>query len=421
MSVPSHPKLRPLEIVPVGAEDDLLFALRDPEGFGEVLVVPYGALLLAMLMDGSNTLSAIQSAFQQETGSQVSLANLEEIIRRLDESHLLAGERFEQYRREQVDGYLKAPVRPPSHAGDAYADRPEALREQLGKLFTADGGPGALDPGAAPDGRQLGGIISPHIDLHRGGSAFAWAYKQVVEHGDANLFVIFGTAHQPMQQLFCVSRKDFDTPLGLVRTDGQFIDRLAAHLASSVAGRQLDPFADEIVHRFEHSIEFQAMFLQYMIGGQREFRIVPILTGSFHEFIESRMPPGDLPEVQAFFAAVRSAAASHPGNVCFISGADLAHVGQRFGDEWLLDEDRLAELSDDDHKLLQLAGRGDSDGVFSHVADQSDDRRICGLPPTYTMLEVLRPKRGELLKYDQAVEPDGTSCVSFASMAFYRD
>jgi hypothetical protein len=35
------------------------------------------------------------------------------------------------------------------------------------------------------------------------------------------------------------------------------------------------------------------------------------------------------------------------------------------------------------------------------------------------MLEVARPKRGELLKYDQAVELDGTACVSFASAAFY--
>ena len=35
------------------------------------------------------------------------------------------------------------------------------------------------------------------------------------------------------------------------------------------------------------------------------------------------------------------------------------------------------------------------------------------------MLRVTQPKRGELLRYDQAVELDGTSCVSFASLAFY--
>jgi hypothetical protein len=32
----------------------------------------------------------------------------------------------------------------------------------------------------------------------------------------------------------------------------------------------------------------------------------------------------------------------------------------------------------------------------------------------------MEPSHGELLKYDQAVELDGTSCVSFGSVAFYK-
>ena len=36
------------------------------------------------------------------------------------------------------------------------------------------------------------------------------------------------------------------------------------------------------------------------------------------------------------------------------------------------------------------------------------------------MLQVMQPKRGELLHYDQAVELDGTSCVSFASAGVLR-
>jgi hypothetical protein len=34
-------------------------------------------------------------------------------------------------------------------------------------------------------------------------------------------------------------------------------------------------------------------------------------------------------------------------------------------------------------------------------------------------LEVLRPTVAEMLRYEQAVDPDGLSCVSFASVAFY--
>ena len=51
---------------------------------------------------------------------------------------------------------------------------------------------------------------------------------------------------------------------------------------------------------------------------------------------------------------------------------------------------------------------------------EADRRRICGLPPTYTLLEAIRPRRGKLLHYDQYVHPEGYESVSFASMGFYE-
>ena len=444
MTIPTHPQLRPLELTPAGPEDELQFVLRDPEGFGKPLVIPYGAALVALLMDGQRSLSEIQSAFEEQTGSQAPLAGIEEIVRRLDDGYLLAGSRFDRYREEQIHNYLSDPVRSPTHAGQAYAQEPAELRKQLAELFAQDGAPGDvnlddLDPaesscgcdcGNSPGGeskadRWMRGLISPHIDPQRGGPAFAWAYTHVDQRSDADLFVIFGTAHQPMEQPFCVSRKDFHTPLGTVRTDQQFIDRLAEQLGSSVAGRQIDLSADEpcpdgAAHRFEHSIEFQTLFLQYVLGERRPFRIVPVLTGSFDRFIAEGTNPDDSPEIQAFVAAVRAAADRHAGKVCYISGADLGHVGRQFGDEWVVDEDRVNEQSEDDRKLLELACHGDAAGLFSHVAEQNDSRRICGLSPIYTMLQVMGPTHGTLLKYDGAVDDERTSCVTFASVAYYR-
>jgi AmmeMemoRadiSam system protein B len=224
-----------------------------------------------------------------------------------------------------------------------------------------------------------------------------------------------------MRQLACVSQKDFQTPLGVVQTDRQFAERMAEHLAGSVAGRELDLLEDETAHRHEHSIEFQVVFLQYLLGGKREFRIVPILVGSFQEFITEGISPDQTPELEALVAAIRAAAAAHGPGVCYVSGADLAHVGRRFGDEWLLDRGRLDEQEEDDRRLLEAACGGDAAAVFEHVARQEDRRRICGLGPTYLMLRAVEPARGRLLRYDQAVEEDGTSCVSFASVAYYRD
>jgi hypothetical protein len=53
------------------------------------------------------------------------------------------------------------------------------------------------------------------------------------------------------------------------------------------------------------------------------------------------------------------------------------------------------------------------------VSEVGDRWRVCGLAAAYTMLHVLGPSRGELLKYHQAVDDRGTCCVSFASMAFH--
>ncbi len=425
MAIPPRPRLRPLEIVPSGPAEEWQFELRDPEGFGDTVIVPCVAMLLASLMDGRRSLAEIQAAFQKELHSRLALADIERLVGQLDEANLLATERFDRYRRETIQQYMTSPTRPATHAGSAYAEDARQLRRQLDEFFTCEKGPGPISQGgvdhnAPAGGRQLLGALSPHIDPNRGGPAFAWTYKKVAEQSDADLFVIFGTAHHHMNDLFSISRKDFDTPLGVVRTDLDFVGRVAEHLASSVAGRQLSLFEDEWAHRSEHSIEFQAVFLQYILSGKREFRIVPVLVGSFEDFIESGTQPDDSPEVQAFIAAIRAAAGEYPGKVCYISGADFAHIGQRFRDDWLIDEKRLAEQSEDDRKLLDEACRGQGAGFFRHVARQRDRSRICGLSPTYIMLEVMQPTRGELLKYDQAVEPDGTACVSFASMAFYR-
>jgi AmmeMemoRadiSam system protein B len=354
----------------------------------------------------------------------VALSDLEEVVRRLDEVYLLVGQRaqrHEEEHRQQVEAYLDSPVRAAAHAGGAYLRDPAALRRQLAGFFTSDQGPGGVDPAPRAADRRLCAVVSPHIDLDRGGPVFAWSYRQIAEHSDADLFVIFGTAHGPMDQLFCVTEKDFDTPLGLVKTDRQFIERLERHLQGDEAGRGIDLMGGELAHRFEHSIELQAVFLQYILGGRREFRIVPVLAGSLQEFIAKGTQPSESPQVRAFLAAMRAAADEHPGNVCYISGADFAHVGQRFGDQWLLDQKRLAEQAEDDRRLLEAACRCDSAGFFSHVAEQGDCRRVCGLPPTYTMLGVINSSRGELLKYDQVVDPDGTSCVTLASLAYYRD
>ncbi len=418
-----RPRLRRLESFPISQpRNEVVFALRDPEGFGNSVVLPHPAAVLASLMDGSRTLNELARAFEERTAQPVDLEEIEQLVQDLDDRLLLDTPRFRTRWKQQLEIFLNSKTRPAVHAGKAYPADPLALRAELTALFTTGQGPGA--PGDPPEAggaaANLVGILSPDIDLHRGGPTFAWSYKRLLEESDAELFVILGTAHSPLSHLFSVTRKDFETPLGTVETDRQLAARLTANLAATPGGAEINLAADEPAHRYEHSIEFQTVFLQFLLGERRPFKILPVLVGSFHEFMRGELQPLDAPPVRAFVTALRKSVEALGKPVCYIVSGDLSHVGQRFGDRSRLNAMRLGRLAADDRAYLDAACRADANAMFATTATANAANRVSAVAPTYIMLETARPARGELLKYDQAVELDRTACVSFASMAFYR-
>jgi len=425
-----RPRIRPLELTPLESGDEPTYALRDPQGFAGTAALPMGAAMLVTLMNGQRTLSELQVAFTEKVGRPIDLEEIEKVVQQLDERLFLDSPLFAEHQAAITTAYDELDVRPAAHAGGAYHGELENLQTQLAELFTCQDGPGLLpwegtsnlEEGEDPTERQrLCGVMSPHIDLHRGGPAFAWAYDRVVAESDAEIFVIFGTAHTPLTSMYSVSNKHFATPLGTAHTDREFIQDLKARLSTRAEPAEIERlFHNELPHRREHSIEFQTLMLQYVLGGRRDYTIVPILVGSFHPFVLHHRSPGGSPVVADFTAALRETVAHCGKKVCFIAGVDMAHIGRQFGDEALLDEPRLKQQWTDDQVLLAAACEGDAEGWFVHVAAVGDRNRICGLAPTYTMLQTMQSTRGEILKYDQAVADDGSSCVSFASVAFYE-
>jgi len=428
MPLPTHPRIRQLELVPLEEGAEPTFALRDPHGFAGTAALPMAAAMLVTLMNGQRTLRELQTAFAQKIGQKIALAEVEKVVQQLDERMFLDNENFAAHKGAITSAYEELDVRPAAHAGGAYEGELEALQAQLARLFTCDEGPGLLPSEgningdfAGAGGRRLCGVMSPHIDLHRGGPAFAWAYDRIVAESDAEIFVILGTAHTPLDGLFSVSQKHFETPLGTVYTDRQFLAALQNQVKSRAGDAEAQRiFHNELPHRREHSIEFQTLMLQYVLGGRRDYTIVPILVDSFHPFVLHNRSPGESPAVSDFTSALQATVAACGKQVCFIAGVDMAHIGQQFGDELLLDDARLTKQWTDDQVLLSAACEGDTEGWFVHVAAVQDRNRICGLAPTYTMLQAMHTSSGEILKYDQAVAEDRTSCVSFASVAFYE-
>ena len=427
MTTPSHPRVRQLELVPLGKDHEGMYVLRDPHGYSGSAALPAEAAMLVTLMDGKRSLGQLRQEFERAFGKSLTLTDVERITNQLDDGYFLDNDRFDRHKSHMISEYRQLDVRPAAHAGAAYADSPDSLRTQLEELFVCQEGPGLLPREGSTrtdyvldSERRLGGLMTPHIDFQHGGPTAACAFDRLVTESNAKLFVILGTAHTLLRGLFSVSRKHFETPLGTVNTDRDFIDSLADHLSTRLPKQKVEAiFDDEYPHRQEHSIEFQTVMLQYALEGRRDYKIVPILVGSFHPFVLANRSPGNAPEVAEFVSALRKTIDACPGEVCFIAGVDLAHIGQQFGDKEILSKGRLTEQWTDDQQLLAAACEGDPEAWFIHVAAQQDRNRICGLAPTYLLLETIRPERGEMLRYDQAVAADLSSCISFASVAFY--
>lgn len=411
------PKLRPLDVIPYLHQGQQLVCLRDPSRLSEhqIHISPEALPIIAML-DGKRTARDIQVAFMRRTGQLLDSDLIAKVVSALNNARFLENEEFEAWKARLEEEFRASPVREPIMAGSGYPEDPEELSKFAGGFFTAEGAPGKPGP-AGSRTKPVHVLIVPHIDLRHGGISYAHGYKALWESFVPETVVLMGVAHAGNGPLFSFTMKDFKTPLGMVETDEELTKRLAESVGESA-------FEDECVHRSEHSIEIQLVFLQYLArdapavaGGGAPPRIVPVLCGSLQECIAGGKPPGELPEMKRFSAALGELLREEAGRVALLVSADLAHVGQKFGDAVPLTPRLLRKLEEEDRKMLAHVCGGEAEGFFEFVRAEEDRRRICGLTAIYTALSALGRSEGELLHYAQAPEETTQSVVSFASLA----
>ena len=228
MAEPRRFKLRPIKAVPVNHEGRRGLMLRDPLRLSEeVLLVPMPLVPVLQRLDGRHDFEAIREECAALHGARLSEEDFRAIVSRLEEARFLEGESFASWSASLKDAFLRAPSRPAFLAGKSYEADPARLRVRMDGFFAAEDGPGMPSANRAAPAAPLRGVIAPHIDFQRGGSVFAWAYKAVAERADADLFVVLGTAHAPTRGLWSLTRKSFETPLGTLETDAEFVDALS--------------------------------------------------------------------------------------------------------------------------------------------------------------------------------------------------
>ncbi len=393
-----RPRLRPsIDVMPVKQDDGQMLVLYDAAGMarGNLALTP-AAFAIVTHMDGENTLDDICAVFEREVGQPLPPFRLVELLIQLDRNGMLEGTIFEAQYDEMVQAYRDTPTR--IAASMAEAD-PERLREDLRTVI--------LNARAGVDGRPVLGIVAPHLDYPRGEPCYGEAYAQLLNQDDIERFVILGTNHFGRSTTAVVTRKSFETPLGVVDVDTAFIDALEARCGQDLSRYELD-------HLHEHSIELQVGALQ-AIREDGGFRIVPILCPDVAGPTGLAPRDGDGISLDVFAEALAAEIRAAPGRTCIIAGADLSHVGRRFGDDCDLDESFLNQVEAEDRRLLGLLERGDADGFTKRLQSTENVHRVCSSGTIYVLLRVLAGASVRTLYYHQAVHAEqhtGVTCAA---------
>jgi AmmeMemoRadiSam system protein B len=309
-----------------------------------------------------------------------------------------------------LEDYRNAPHRKPAHAGDVYPENPDELSKMLNHF--CNGVTPTKEPPGDPD--SIVGILSPHIDYQRGGDVYAKVWKQASPLlQEVELAIILGTDHYGSPGKLTLTRQDYATPWGVLPTNQEVVDALADAFGPE------DPFAEEIHHINEHSIELALVWLHHFLGSDTSCSLVPILCGSFAHITNPDAVKADSNPIEKAIPVLKKVLQERKAIV--VAAADLAHVGPNFGDDIPVDLVGKAKLGAEDSASLGAISRGDAGGFLQLSVEEMDKRRICGLPPIYMMLRLLDGAQGEILSYSQCpADQANASFVSIAGVLLYK-
>ena len=405
-----YPKLIAVDTFPVEEDGRKMYCIKDPQNSDIApLVVSELALYIMTFFDGNNSIDSVISTLKEKYGKEIEKADLDSLVKMLDNSLLLENENYINHQQLIENNFFNSDTRKAYLSGLSYPESKEKLNNLLDDFFEKAGDILPLKN----ENEILRGLVSPHIDFTRGGTSYAVAYREIINKSNADTYLIFGTTHYAQNDNpFILTRKPFSTPLGTIDTDTDFLDRIEDKC-------KWDLYEGEIFHRTEHSIEFQVVFLQHILK-EKNFKIIPVLCNSFHQFIGNGSSPFEDKKISTFLTELKKIIDSYGDSVVVIAGVDLAHVGPKFGDKDQVDEKTLSWIRNRDAISLEYTEKIDAEGFYRSVEEEKDKRKICGLSSIYSMLKVTDASYGTILDYDNALEEDTGSVVTFASAGYYK-
>jgi len=280
-------------------------------------------------------------------------------------------------------------VRRPCQAGAFYAGTAESLKKQIEDCFLHELGPGKIAEVAKAGPRHMVGLVCPHAGYMYSGPVAAHAYYRLALDGKPDVVVLLGPNHTGYGSALAVMNEGFwTTPLGDVEVDGESANRIVqeSHIVD----------VDDSAHSFEHSIEVQLPFLQYLYGSQ--FKIVPIC------FLMQ-----DLTSAREVGHALTKVLAGK--NALIIASSDMTHY----------EPHQRAEKKD----RLALKALEEMDEAKFYSTIEAYNMSVCGYGPIATLIaaaKILGAKEAKLLCYKTSgdVTGDYSSVVGYAAVCFTK-
>jgi hypothetical protein len=277
--------------------------------------------------------------------------------------------------------------REPAVAGQFYEHSEAELRKEiedcfLNKKFGAGKLPVVSENKDAE--RKIIGLVVPHAGYMYSGPIAANSYFHLANDGKPETFIIIGPNHSGFGSSVSIMDEGvWKTPLGKISIDSEVAKRI---IASSKIVKE-----DVAAHIYEHSIEVQLPFLQYVY---KKFQFVPIcMLDQSYEVCE------DLGNSIA--KSVESK------NAVIVASSDFTHF------------ETNESAHKQDKKALDAIKKMDAEKFLDVVARENIS--ICGYGPIATMLvavEKLNAKSCEIIKYATSgdITENDASVVGYAAV-----
>jgi hypothetical protein len=398
----TRPKVRrDLSLNPVRHDGQDIIVVQDPlEIIGETLCLTDIASMLLSLMDGTRSIPEIQAVFTRFGGSQVPPNFVASHFEELDKIGLLENETYRRRKIEIFESYSALTEREASHAYEAYEGDPEALRAWVDVVLDDCQDP---EPIRETPPKVL---VAPHIDFRVNESVYRAAYRQLRNRAYDRV-VLMGTGHSILEGIYCLTRKDFKTPLGTTRNDRGAYEKLM-EAADGVAS------SNDFPHRKEHALEFQLVFLQHLLGSD-SFELVPILVGGVQHLYHKAPRLREENSITPFLDALREVIDEQGRNTLVVAGVDFSHIGIRFSHR-VSAKDMLEETRNHDRNLIEAFEKGDAASFWRTEVATEGKYNVCGFSTLSTILEAMEPGVGNCLDYGVWDDAPTGSAVTFAAL-----